>query len=79
MKPLKVTAPHTKTNDRLVAANPSFHSFSANNILLSTAQMQCKTLQTHILPPRYSLSLLHARKSKAQTPQILITPWHHPP
>jgi len=79
MKPLKVTAPHTKTNDRLVAANPSFHSFSANNILLSIAQMQCKTLQTHILLPRCSLSLLHAHKFKAQTPQILIIPRHHPP
>jgi hypothetical protein len=79
MKLLKVTALHTKTNDRLVAVNPSFHSFSANNILLSTTQMQCKTLQTHILPPRCSLSLLHAHKSKAQTPQILITPRHHPP
>jgi hypothetical protein len=74
MKPLKVTAPHTKTNDRLVVANPSFHSFFANNILLCTTQMQCKTLQTHILPPRCSLFLLHAHKSKAQTPRILITP-----
>jgi hypothetical protein len=42
-------------------------------------QLRCKTLQTHILPPRCSLSLLHAHKSKAQTPQILITPRHHPP
>ncbi len=36
--------------------------------MLPTAQMQQKILQTHILPPRSSLTLLHAPKSKAQTP-----------
>jgi hypothetical protein len=79
MKPLKVTASHARTNDRSLAANPSLHSFSANNILLPTAQMQCEILLTHILPPKCSLSLLHAPKSKARTPQILIIPRHRPP
>jgi hypothetical protein len=64
MKLLKVTASHAKTNDRIVAANPSFHSF-ANNILLPTVQMQYKVPQTRIPFPRCSPSLLHAHQSKA--------------
>ncbi len=73
MKTLKVTASQASTNDRFLVANPSLHSFSANNILLHTAQMQCKILQTHILFPICLLSLLHAPKSKARTP----SDFHH--
>jgi hypothetical protein len=71
MKQLKVTASHAKTNERVVAANPSFHSFSANNILLPTVQMQYKVPQTRIPVPRCSPSLLHAHQSKAPTQAFL--------
>jgi hypothetical protein len=71
MKLLKVTSSHAKTNDRLVAANPSFHSFSTNNILLPTVQMQYKVPQTRIPLPRCSPSLLHAHQSKAPAQAFL--------
>jgi hypothetical protein len=45
----------------------------------------CPQLRCNARPYKHTFSLLdvhsllHAHKSKAQTPQILITLWHHPP
>jgi hypothetical protein len=56
MKLLKVTASHAKTNDRLVAANPSFHSFFATTFCCP--QLRCNARShkhTFPLPDAHSL------------------------
>jgi len=66
------------TDYRSVAIDPSCHSFSTNNILLPTTQMQSKSPQTHIplTDPHFRFYLpINLRLGPLKS---LITPRHHP-
>jgi hypothetical protein len=76
--PLTMTAPSC-TDYRSVATDPSCHSFSTNNVLLPTTQMQSKSPQTHIpLTDPHTLFYLPINLRLGPL-KSLITPRHHPP